>query len=389
MRVLYLTTWDFSKEASDGVCKKINAQIKVFRANGYAVDMIFVKGNDVIYEKDGKRELIGHVPIYKKTAAYIVMYKYLKNEHYDVVYNRFGLMDTFYYRVLKRLKKNGAKIIVEIPAYPYKGERLPGFLFWLMFKWDDIYLHKVNRVVDRIITFFDTDEDIWNITTLQIPNGIDVESMKTVSLQKENDGVINCIAVAMFQPYHGYDRMIKGIKEYVNAGGNRKIHLHLVGGGPEEATYRKLIEDENIGEYVTMYGPMSGEPLDEIYDKCDIAIASLGMFRIGQMGRASSLKTREYMAKGLPIVAGNPMDVGDESFPYYLVCSNDETPLDIESIINFYDDIYSGYGGTSKGYSEIKAEVISYMRKWAEETCDWKNTFKPVLEFISGEGSHG
>lgn len=44
MKILYLSTWDFTNEESDGVCKKIYSQIAVFEKKGYEVDFIFIKG---------------------------------------------------------------------------------------------------------------------------------------------------------------------------------------------------------------------------------------------------------------------------------------------------------------------------------------------------------
>ena len=374
MKLLYLTTWNFSNENADGVCKKINSQIKVFCDKGITVDLIYINEDSIFYRKDGMIECIGSVGEVKKTPAYMKMFKSIENAQYDYVYNRFGMFDTFYYRVLRRLKKNGAKIIMELPTYPYDGERNPGFLNWLMFKWDALYVNKAPKVIDRIVTFFDTDEDIWGIKTYRIYNGIDVEGIRPVEPQEAYSDAIECIAVAMFQNYHGYDRLIQGLADYYNNGGTRKVYLNLIGGGPEFNTYRELVVANKLEECINMPGPMSGDKLDEIYDRCDLAISSLGMYRIGLMDKASSLKTREYMAKGLPIVAGNEMDItAGEAFPYFKLVPNDDTPIDISDIIKFYDEI-----------SRVdKQEVISYMRQYAERTCDWKSTLRPILEYMN------
>ena len=40
MKILYLSTWDFTNEESDGVCKKIYSQIDVLKKKGY--DVLFI-----------------------------------------------------------------------------------------------------------------------------------------------------------------------------------------------------------------------------------------------------------------------------------------------------------------------------------------------------------
>ncbi|MGN0308085.1 MAG: hypothetical protein ACI4DN_07695, partial [Lachnospiraceae bacterium] len=110
MKILYLSTWDFTDEESDGVCKKIYAHIRVFEKEGYNVDFIYLKDNEIRFREEGKERILGSIGSIKKTPAYIKIYKYLKNKKYDWIYNRYGLMDTFYFRLLKRMYKNGSKI---------------------------------------------------------------------------------------------------------------------------------------------------------------------------------------------------------------------------------------------------------------------------------------
>lgn len=78
MKLLYLSTWDFSNEKSDGVCKKIYSQIAVFEKHGYEVDFICLKDGNIFYKEGGLERIIGHVGSTKKTPAYIKMYKSLK-----------------------------------------------------------------------------------------------------------------------------------------------------------------------------------------------------------------------------------------------------------------------------------------------------------------------
>ena len=70
---------------SDGVCKKIKAQISVFEKKGYRVDFIYLKDGKIVFREDGIENIIGKVGIIKKTPAYIRMYNILKKKKYDWV----------------------------------------------------------------------------------------------------------------------------------------------------------------------------------------------------------------------------------------------------------------------------------------------------------------
>lgn len=74
------------------------------------------------------------------------------------------------------------KIILEIPTYPYDGEKInhTGIKkkkYWIEKK----YRKSLYKYVDRVVTFSEDDE-IFGIKTIKISNGIDLE---TISLIKK------------------------------------------------------------------------------------------------------------------------------------------------------------------------------------------------------------
>ena len=69
-----------------------------------------------------------------------------------------------------------------------------------------------------------------------------------------------------------------------------------------------------------------------LYDRCHFAIASLGLHRIG-IDVASTLKTREYLAKGMPFVYSGEVDVfRDEPAHFCMAVPADETPVDVAAL---------------------------------------------------------
>ncbi len=377
MKLLYLSTWDFSNEKSDGVCKKIYAQVHVFEKNGFEVDMIYIKDGLVIYKGGGSKKAIGKVDNIKKTPAYFQMYNFLKNKKYNWIYNRYGMMDTFYYQVLKQLRKNGAKILVEIPTYPYKHEKPKGFFYSLLFAWDQSYIHKLKKVFDRVITY-SRDDYIFDIPTIQVVNGINISD---IALAEKNgnilDDTINLLVVAYMQPYHGYERLLRGLKNYYANCGKRNIQCHFVGEGPEKALYERLVNQYELSDHVIFYGILSGRKLDDVFNICDIGICTLGGYK-KELYLSSELKSREFLARGLPIVSGIEIDVFvNKNTQYYLQLPNDETDIDMIRIIHFYDKIYSKQGNAG--------EVRKAVRSMAEKYIDMSVTMLPVIEYIRKE----
>ena len=129
----------------------------------------------------------------------------------------------------------------------------------------------------------------------------------------------------------------------------------------------------NFGIMFVFYGTKRGAELDEIYDKCNIAVASLGMSRIGYK-TANSLKIREYLAKGLPIITACNIDLFEKhSFKYECKFSNDESSIDIKKIIDFFDNTY---------LTNNEQFIIDDIREYSEEYCDMSYAMNNVINFI-------
>lgn len=372
MKILYLCTWDFIHEQSDGVCKKIRAQIKVFESYGLQVDFIYIKENKIIYKENGVERELAYVGNIKKTPAYIKMYRYLKDKRYDWVYNRYGLMDTFYYRVLKRLRRNGARILVELPTYPYVGEKPEGLLYQIMYWWDDMYTPRLHKIIDRLLTYTQ-DTEIWSMPTIRIMNGIDLSQVTPAVRTERCDDTIHLLAVALMQPYQGYERILYGLKRYYEHGGKRNIIFHMVGDGSEKAMYERIVEQNSLQEHVLFYGRKTGRELDEIYNLCDIGMCSFGYYKV-HASLSSQLKIRDYLAKGLPIVAGVDTDVFQiMEKNYYLQLPNDSSSIDVDMVVDFYDRIY----GTNE-----RQTVADNIRKMSEKYISMEAVMKPVCDYI-------
>jgi glycosyltransferase involved in cell wall biosynthesis len=145
-----------------------------------------------------------------------------------------------------------------------------------------------------------------------------------------------------------------------------------VGDGPSLVEYRKLVKKYSLDDHVVFYGRLSGKELDAIFDQADIAVCSLGCHRINVF-LGSFLKSREYLARGLPLISSTKIDIIPEDYPYCLYVSEDDLPIDIKTIIRFQLEMMMK--------QELSVQVKE-IRKFAEINCDMSVVMRPVIEYI-------
>ena len=153
---------------------------------------------------------------------------------------------------------------------------------------------------------------------------------------------------------------------------NYIVKIHLVGDGPELENYKKIVTKYNLSKNVLFYGALSGEKLDEVFNKSNIAVCSLGCHRINIFS-GSFLKSREYLARGLPIVSSTKIDIIPENFDACLYVSEDETPIDISLLISFYEKLLKKYN---------QNEISRNIRVFAENNCGMTVAMKEVGDYI-------
>lgn len=366
-RLLYIA-FNNSENVLYGVQAKIQSQCKAFREHGYEVELIERAGaSTVLMHPDGqktpikeRRTLISNYylrSVLDKQYQIRDIETYLKGKTYDACYIRYDFSDPGFTGLLKNLKNVCEKIAVEFPTYPYDEENSATFLSRMKLSVDIHFRKQLKKYVDFIVTFYDGYKEIFGIPTVVIPNGFDFSTFSLVQNELKDD-IIHIIAVSSMREWHGYERIIEGMKNYYveNAEGKRNIVLHLVGNGREYGKYKALIEKYELQDHIIMEGAMHGKQLDDLYEISALGIDSLARHRSG-IDVLSSLKSREYGAKGIPMINSCKIDVIDDDFPYLLRVPADESPIDVLEIVDFYDRCY----GNGLSRIEMGKRIQSYM----------------------------
>lgn len=350
MKILFLVYHGFSEVS--GISKKIHYQVKGLRENGHEVHLCY-------YDFDGRRHRCRFVDgkiikDYGKSVFaglrqridYGCVYDYCKENHIKFVYARcFQNANPFLIRLFKKLKRLGIKAVTEIPTYPYDQEFVgfPYFSgrFWLRF--DKKYRDALYRQMDAIVTFSDADT-IFGQRTIQISNGVDFDSIPLHQQKDSSDGAIHMIGVAEVHYWHGFDRMIAGIGEYYKTKiVPRHLFFHIVGGvasnemhGSMHAPgFAELIDKYDIQDHIVFHGQLFGEELDDIFNQSCFAIGSLARHRSG-INAIKTLKNREYATRGIPFIYSE-QDSDFDNQPYVLKAPADESPINVQQILDFMD----------------------------------------------------
>lgn len=379
MKILYLAFVDF-KDMAYGPAKKILSACDALRSMGHEVVLVGRNGNKTISVEVQKEDELGKhrqfnigkfQTLLDKSAQIRDVCNFLDNKKFDICYIRYDLCTMEFIKLLRILKKSVNAIVLEVATYPYDKE-YSGLVGKARLKYDAFWGKYLSKYVNRVISFYPVPSNsFFGVQVKTVPNGFDFEKVHMISSDVvPND--IDIAAISTMRNWHAYERIIQGFSDYYNGGKTvkRKVYLHLVGKGPDENKYRELVHKSSLDDYVIFHGPMSGEKLDNLLEKCEIGLDSLGRHRTG-ISVLSSLKSREYGAKGLPIINSCKIDVLDDDFPYLLRVPGDESNICVQDIIKFYDKVFA---------EKSRLKVACEIRNYIEGRCSMKNVMAQALE---------
>lgn len=361
-KILFITRIALDDEKYIGMKKKIISQKKGFEDLGYKVDLIWCNKYNELFFNDTLLYSFKNNKTISLRYFYIIN-KFLKNFDYKYCYirNPFVLDQYNYYKFLKN-KKN---IILEIPTYPYYFEKktLNEKIVYFIEK---IFQKIIYKNIRLIVYSGNKLSKIRGVEAMELKNGVSLDKIP-IKKDKVMGNDIKLICVAGFANWHGVDRILDSIGRYYKYDffkTNQKVSMIMVGEGnviEMEKIKKKLIENK-IQAYVELVGYKTGKELDELFNKSDIAVGSLGMFRI-KLLNGSPMKTAEYCSRGIPFIIGyEDLNFGKEKFIYKV--PNSEEKFEIIDIINYF--------------SKIKINKYE-MRAYAEKTLEWKNQLKNIL----------
>lgn len=341
MKALFLVFHGFA--AYNGISKKISYQVDALRKCGIETQLCYLT-----IDKDGTQKRMlddtvlenygaGIKAKIAKRICYNKLTDYIIQNNIDLLYIRSAHnANPFINKMVRKVHNKGVKIVMEIPTYPYEGEFANSpFKNKLRLKLDILCRTTMMKYLDHIVSFTDLPT-ILGVHNISISNGIDFNCTPVKTTINDTSKQLNLIGVAELHYWHAFDRLINGLAEYYSKPNDLKIIFNIVGeGAPSEVSkLKEMTKNLNLGEYVLFHGTKSGVELDDIFNKSDIGIASLGRHR-SKITKIKTLKNREYAARGIPFIYSE-IDDDFENMPYIIKAPADETAIDIQALVKFY-----------------------------------------------------
>lgn len=370
MKALFVIFHGF--DPNNGISKKISYQVDALKACNMEVHLCYMD------EHSTKKRLVDECVIadygngllskIKKRIEFSSITKYAKENGIRFVYIRSNHnANPFTIKMVKQMKRARMKVVMEIPTFPYDSEYEAQGISRQIFQ-DKFFRNRLAKQLDAIVTFSDYEE-IFGQRTIRISNGIDFNNVKIKTTINDTSKELNLIGVAEIHEWHGFDRLVKGLAQYYSQPQNYIVKFHVVGyffSAEGEAEFKKIISDNNMENYVILHGKKHGEELDNIFDQCDFGVGSLGRHRVG-IQRIKTLKNREYAARGIPFVYSETDSDFDQK-PYVLKVPADESPININTIIRFYRQLYMNP-------KDIRDSI---------QDLSWDNQMRIVIENVFG-----
>lgn len=177
------------------------------------------------------------------------------------------------------------------------------------------------------------------------------------------------VGVANVAIWHGYDRIIRAISIFNNKVEKPyKVYFNIIGDGPELNNLKQKVNELKIEEFVLFHGMQSDTVyIQSVYDNSHLAVSSLALFRKG-LNAASDLKSREYVAIGIPFISvGNDIDFLNKIDFRFTLTNSDS----IQDILELFDRL-----------SDLNFPEPLHIRKYAENNLTIVKKLKLILDSI-------
>lgn len=309
---------------------------------------------------------------YIHRGAFLDLYKSvqiaLTRAKFDVAYVRAMPFEWNGCSMMQALKKNGICLIMEIPTFPPEREKSKSFKRRCINKILQLWKRRYENLIDIYVVIGDDAKGNYKgKKAINTSNGVDVIKIEK-RVPNLDDNKVHFLALASMSYWHGYDRLIQGLSQYH---GNVEVLIHMVGGEGDGslAEWKDLTRTLGLLNVVRFEGRKQGGDLAHFFNICDVGIGSLGIYREG-IKHSSTLKIREYTARGLPFVYATSDPAIPDDFPFSMKVPDNDTPIDIQSIVDFA--------------LELRKDLthVDRMRAYARENMSWESQLEKIFEAI-------
>ena len=332
MKALFVANLDLSE--TEGIYKKVNAQAEAIGKAVGSCDIVTRKGKNARI-KSCETGMVTE----SKDAFLDYVLKQINNTDVEFLYIRHMIPSFKLIKVLKAAKKKGIKLYYEIPTYPYFGEQIKvskkkyraiAKVSIDIFFWPLIY-----KYITKLVVIRSSAKAKLYSKMIEITNGVKTEGIisKDYSLSDtEQKKVFRMVAVGTLYPYHGYDRILKGLRSCNEKIGDVEVEFHVVGSSFTIDDLKAAADNMGL-KHIVFHGVKTTEELNALYDMFDVGLGCLALHR-RNADIDTTLKIIEYYCRGVPVITSGQSPLKDERFT--LTVADNEEAVDIKQIYDFY-----------------------------------------------------
>ena len=250
---------------------------------------------------------------------------FLKKENFGFLYTRFSCSENFY--DFTRSYHSIGVNIVEFPTYPFYEECNSS---------DKAKFHNlVERVVKHCTYIFSPSpvQRIFHKEVFHFSNDM-VYTPSNFHFPIYNNKKIRVLCLANFQIWHGFDRLLEGLANYIRNTKDSEIHIDFYGEGQMLQNLIEIADSLDLNNFVKFSNFKDFNFFIENACSWSFGISSLGLHRI-KIETASPLKSRDYFSIGIPFVT-TTYDQKFQNYSFACKVPSDESHIDFGIILKYF-----------------------------------------------------
>lgn len=353
-----------------GVKKKMLGQAKALSLLGEKVELLCLDRSKLVAltfyngKSTGINPLQPSVPVGDYYTCLIPHIERIA-QNSKAFYIRFsGIVDKQFVTCLDTIDLHKVPIFLDVPTYPYENElSSEQKIIDAAFKPE---LHGKFAAVFCVTPPDDVDE-IFGSPCHPSFNGINTAEIPCSPSGWHHDS-FNIIAMGWLAHWHGFDRVISGLSGFITRFPDVEITLHVVGDGNHRVKLEEYTVEERCERQVHFWGSRDGQELNEIFSRCQLGVGSLGMHR-QFLTKGEPLKTREYIARGFPVVLSYEDPLLKNKLPGLFKVAANDSKIDLVDLYYLTKEYYlsdgpaihSAYAASHFDWKIIMAKELQVM----------------------------
>lgn len=202
------------------------------------------------------------------------------------------------------------------------------------------------------------------IPAMTLTNGIHVDRIPLTGFKpfRAGEELTMLLVANNFSPWQGLSRLIHSLREYSGETALRLVLIGLI----EEPELAANFSHQSVA--IDAVGSKYGEDLEKYFRQANLGISTMALYT-KKMRQACSLKTREYIARGLPFIYAYDDPDLEEDTPFALSFQNDTSVVDFRKVVAFAQQV------------SRRPNLSEEMRRYAEKHLSLEVKVRQMYDF--------